>query len=106
MGGSGKVTISNEVSATGGSASGGKGDKLITHITDNGIGISKEAQVKLFEKFYRVYNDKTKDVKGTGLGLFIVKKIIEKMGGRIWVTSPSAPNGGGTTFSFELPVAK
>lgn len=101
MGGAGTITISHEISA-----SGGKGGKLITHIADTGTGISKEAQGKLFEKFYRVYNEKTKEVKGTGLGLFIVKKIIEKMNGKIWVDSPTLPNGGGTTFSFELPIAR
>ncbi|MDP1689134.1 MAG: HAMP domain-containing sensor histidine kinase [bacterium] len=96
MGGAGTITVSHEI----------KGDKLVTYIADTGTGISKEAQGKLFEKFYRVYNEKTKDVKGTGLGLFIVKKIIEKMGGKITVESPTLPSGGGTTFSFELPVAK
>lgn len=104
MGGSGTITVSHEISSGGGSASGGKGDKLITYIADTGTGISKEAQGKLFEKFYRVYNEKTKDVKGTGLGLFIVKKIIEKMGGKITVESPTLPEGKGTTFSFELPI--
>ena len=96
MGGSGSVKVFHEKI----------GNKIVTHIADTGTGISKEAQTKLFEKFYRVYNEKTKEVKGTGLGLFIVKKIIEKMGGKIWVTSPTLPGGIGTTFSFELPITK
>jgi len=75
---------------------------VITHVKDNGFGISKEAQTKLFEKFYRVQNEKTKNIQGTGLGLFIVKQIIEKMGGQIWVVSEE---GKGSTFSFSLPLA-
>ena len=94
MGGSGTVTISHEL----------KANELITHIKDTGIGMSKEAQEKLFEKFYRIATDKTREITGTGLGLFIVKEIIEKMNGKIWATSEG--EGKGSTFSFSLPVAK
>lgn len=90
--GKGIVTISHEVS----------GGKLITHVKDTGIGISKEAQKKLFEKFYRVETEQTRNITGTGLGLFIVKQIIEKMNGTIWVESEE---GKGSTFSFSLPLA-
>jgi signal transduction histidine kinase len=76
---------------------------LITHITDTGLGMSAEAQQKLFQKFYRVQTDKTKDITGTGLGLFIVKEMIEKMGGTIGVVSEE---GRGSTFSFALKVAE
>ncbi|MFH0890440.1 MAG: sensor histidine kinase [Candidatus Liptonbacteria bacterium] len=79
-----------------------KNKELITSIKDNGYGISKEAQQKLFEKFYRVQTDKTRDITGTGLGLFIVKQIMDKMNGRIWVESEE---GQGSTFNFSLPLA-
>lgn len=92
MGGAGTVTISHELTA----------HELITHVNDTGLGMSKESQAKLFEKFYRVQTEKTKDVTGTGLGLFIVKEIMEKMNGRIFVESEE---GKGSTFSFSLPVA-
>jgi signal transduction histidine kinase len=89
----GTVTISHEV----------KDNAVITHIKDTGIGMSPEAQRRLFEKFYRVQSDKTREITGTGLGLFIVKQIVEKMEGKIWVESEE---GRGSTFSFSLPIAK
>lgn len=79
-----------------------KDNMLITHIKDTGLGMSKEAQEKLFTKFYRVATEKTRDIQGTGLGLFIVKEIIEKMNGTIWVESEE---GKGSTFSFSLMLA-
>ena len=75
--------------------------ELITHIEDTGYGIPREAQSKIFEKFYRVQSPETRDVTGTGLGLFIVKQLVEKMHGTIWFTSVQ---GKGTTFSFSLPM--
>ncbi len=98
MGGAGTITISHELVGANGAAP----VMLITHIVDTGIGMSAEAQEKLFQKFYRVQTDKTKDITGTGLGLFIVKEIIEKMNGTIAVASGE---GKGSTFSFGLQVA-
>ena len=69
-------------------------------VTDNGIGISDEDQTHLFEKFYRVDNEQTRVVKGSGLGLFITKQLVEKMGGQVSVTSNKEA---GTTFYFTLP---
>ena len=90
--GSGTVTITHEI----------QDQAVVTHIKDTGLGISKEAQEKLFQKFYRVETEQTKDIKGTGLGLFIVKQIVEKMNGKIWVESEE---GKGSTFSFSLQIA-
>ena len=77
-------------------------NRLIISIKDTGIGINKENQKKLFEKYFRVESEQTKDIQGTGLGLFIVKQIVEKMNGQIWIESEE---GKGSTFSFSLLLA-
>ncbi len=70
-------------------------------ISDTGIGMSKEAQAHLFEKFYRIASPETTNISGTGLGLFITKSIMEKMGGNISVKSKQ---GEGSTFSITIPI--
>jgi len=65
-----------------------EGDTFIT-IADNGIGIPDEDKNKMFKEFYRSTNAKQKGVEGTGLGLSVVKEIIEHHGGDIWFKSPS-----------------
>ncbi len=62
-------------------------EKLEIRISDTGIGMSEEERKHLFEKFYRVKNEETKDIKGTGLGLWITKELIEKMNGTLSVES-------------------
>ena len=75
-----------------------KNHKIIVIIKDSGIGIDNEILPRLFTKFV------TKSNQGTGLGLFIVKKIIEAHGGKIWAENNS--NGIGSTFYFTLPIVK
>jgi signal transduction histidine kinase len=75
-------------------------DKLVISVTDTGIGIPVEDQKKVFGKFYRASN--TTKEKGTGLGLFVGKQIIEGHHGHLWFES--TPNIG-TTFFFSLPLA-
>lgn len=79
-----------------------KDRSLVIHVKDQGIGISEKDIKKLFTKFFRAETKQTQDIAGTGLGLFICKQIIERMGGRIWVESEL---GKGSTFSFSLPLA-
>jgi len=70
------------------------------HISDTGPGIPAEDIKHLFQKFYRVDNSATRTIGGTGLGLFISKKIVELYGGRVWVESEL---GKGSTFYINLP---
>jgi len=72
-------------------------------VQDNGLGIPKESIPRLFEKFYRVRCDDRKDIIGTGLGLSLVKQIIDVHQGTIRVESE---HGKGSTFTFTVPVAK
>jgi two-component system phosphate regulon sensor histidine kinase PhoR len=69
-------------------------------VTDRGIGISEDQMELIFDRFYRVDNKDARGAKGTGLGLFIVKAIVEAHGGRIWLDSTP---GQGSTFHVALP---
>ena len=69
-------------------------------VADSGYGIPKEQQSKIFTKLFRADNVRVLDVEGTGLGLYLVKQVVEKLGGRIWFDSTE---GKGTTFYLILP---
>ncbi|MBW2370440.1 MAG: response regulator [Deltaproteobacteria bacterium] len=71
-------------------------------VTDNGFGMETKHLDKIFEKFYRVKTDKTRHITGTGLGLPIVKGLVDSLNGIIAVESEP---GRGTTFTVLLPVA-
>jgi signal transduction histidine kinase len=76
---------------------------LLIQIKDNGIGISIEKQAVIFERFTQIDNPQMGKPKGTGLGLFITKTIVEHHQGKIWVESTL---GEGATFMVELPLLK
>ena len=86
----GKITISSQQHK----------DGVQIDISDTGYGIPENALEAIFEEFYRVDNPINEGVKGTGLGLALVKHIIEAHTGKIWVKSKF---GSGSTFSFTLP---
>jgi len=72
-------------------------------VRDTGVGIPADDLDRIFDKFHRVkeFREKVKRGKGTGLGLFIVKNIVELHGGKVWAESKL---GEGSTFFFTLPV--
>jgi PAS domain S-box-containing protein len=71
-------------------------------VRDHGVGIPQAEQQRIFEKFYRLYPNMTRGVGGTGLGLYICRELVRRMGGSIWVESSE---GVGSTFFLELPLA-
>jgi signal transduction histidine kinase len=90
----GEVIISSET----------EGNKLHIFIKDTGIGIHKNELQKIFEKFYRSEQARNKNIKGTGLGLYISQQIIEKMDGQLWAESEGLNQG--TTIHLLLPLSK
>lgn len=74
---------------------------FVLQVKDNGIGMNKETQSRVFEKFYRAHTGNLHDVKGFGLGLSYVKAIVEAHGGKVKVDSVL---GKGSTFSVYFPV--
>lgn len=79
------------------------GSELIVTIKDEGVGISPPELEKIFDKFYRVERDDARQTYGHGLGLYISRKFIEGMGGKLW--GESQP-GHGSTFYFTIPLAQ
>ena len=80
-----------------------RGDVVRFHVCDEGLGVAPDEQERIFEKFYRADPQMRRGVGGTGLGLYICKELIDRMGGRIWVE----PNGDqGSNFVFDLPTAE
>jgi signal transduction histidine kinase len=81
---------------------GSSGGYVNTAIIDQGMGISPAALPHLFEKFYRAKNVTVAEIPGTGIGLYIVKSVVEELGGRIEVKSEL---NAGTTFTVRLKPA-
>lgn len=79
---------------------GGDSDHVVVSVADSGLGIPKEDQPHLFQKFYRVDNTDTREIGGTGLGLYLCRRLVETMNGRIWVESEYKR---GSVFYVELP---
>jgi len=74
---------------------------LLLMIQDNGLGIPDEEKELIFQRFYRINQDSSRETKGTGLGLTIVKHIVSEMGGTITVTTPQE---GGSLFKVSIPL--
>src|SRR5207245_10476440 len=78
------------------------GEQAIVSVRDNGEGIPLSEQDRVFERFHRVESGMARRTGGTGLGLYIAKRLVEAMAGRLWLVSRP---GEGSTFSFSLPLA-
>ncbi len=78
-------------------------DNYVVTVTDTGIGINPDQAEHLFKPFYQIDTGLTRKYEGTGLGLSICKKLVELMGGSIWLESEA---GKGSTFGFRLPVER
>ena len=89
--GGGKVEIKLE----------GQGPKIYFEIKDSGVGIPEQEKAYIFQKFFRAENALKQRTRGSGLGLYVCKSIIEKSGGNIWFKSQE---GVGTTLYFTLPI--
>jgi signal transduction histidine kinase len=76
-------------------------NSIVVQVIDQGSGIPKKEHDKIFERFYRVDQARSRDAGGTGLGLSIVKHIAERHRGRVVVTSSL---GTGSTFSVTIPL--
>lgn len=73
---------------------------MLLKVTDSGYGIPKSQHDKIFQKMFRADNVRALDVEGTGLGLYIVREVVQKLGGKIWFESEE---GKGTTFYVVVP---
>lgn len=77
---------------------------VILSVSDRGKGIAPCDQGKLFQRFVRLESDLNSTVRGSGLGLYISRRLVEAMNGRIWIESSGTP-GEGSTFCIQLPLA-
>ncbi|MBT3418693.1 MAG: hypothetical protein HN726_04100 [Candidatus Magasanikbacteria bacterium] len=77
---------------------------IIVRVRDSGIGFNKEDQASFFHKFYRGENVKGTNINGTGLGIYVARKFIEKHKGEVWAVSPGLSKG--SEFGFSIPIAK
>jgi signal transduction histidine kinase len=81
-----------------------EGGNVAIKVKDNGPGIAKDEVNQIFKRFYRVRGPQSTRIKGTGLGLFIVRSVAKRHGGKAWVESNG--NGRGSTFVLQLPVGQ
>jgi len=87
-----------------------EGDDIVLRVSDNGVGIPKEDQLKTFTKLYRGSNVAEIDPDGSGIGLYVVKMVVETWGGKISFESPVSGSpeeslGKGTVFIFTIPLS-
>ena len=80
-----------------------EGDAVVLKVKDTGIGVPEEEQAQLFTKFYRASNARKQRPDGTGVGLYLAKRVIMEHGGSVIFSSVE---GEGSTFGFRLPLGR
>ncbi|MFH1193994.1 MAG: PAS domain S-box protein [bacterium] len=102
----GKIELDISVIKAGGKIGGKKisNASAVFIISDSGYGIPKTQQDMVFTKFFRADNIRKKNIEGTGLGLYIIKSIVDQVGGSIWFLSPPPGKNKGTAFYITLPL--
>lgn len=81
-----------------------KNGDILVSVADTGVGIAPKDQDRIFEEFYQVNKNDNDKIEGTGLGLSLVKRMVELHGGKIWVESKGI--GKGSRFSFTIPIKR
>lgn len=81
-----------------------QGRSVVISIADKGKGIDPREQSRLFQRFYRLESDMNSPIRGSGLGLYISRRLVEAMDGKIWIESTGVA-GEGSTFNIQLPMA-
>jgi signal transduction histidine kinase len=79
-----------------------QGAEAVVSVRDHGLGIPRERQARVFERYYRAHSGTSQDYGGLALGLDASREIVARHGGRIWFESDP---GQGSVFSFSLPLA-
>jgi signal transduction histidine kinase len=99
----GKVSVSATIQNAASDDPSPAGESLRVAVTDTGIGIKLKEQRRIFEEFEQVDSSYVRQQQGTGLGLALTKRLVERHGGRIWVVSEGM-EGKGSTFTFLIPM--
>src|SRR5262249_23737060 len=82
-----------------------RGGDVVVRVIDRGPGVVAEDQARIFERFVRGSTARGRAIRGSGIGLALVKHIAESHGGRAWVESPSGREGRGATFAISIPLS-
>ena len=101
----GKVSVNASIQNAAGDEPGPPGESLRVAVTDTGIGIKLKEQRRVFEEFEQVDSSYARQQQGTGLGLALTKRLVERHGGRIWMMSEGV-EGKGSAFIFLIPTAR
>ena len=76
--------------------------EVLIEVRDNGRGVPEAARAQLFDRFFRAHESESPEVEGTGLGLSLVRDVVESLGGRVWAEHPAE----GVVFGFALPCRR